>query len=36
LEKLDRKIGDLPTGKDATEIEAMELIKKAASYLEIE
>ncbi len=34
LEKLDRKIGDLPTGKDATEIEAMELIKKAASYLE--
>lgn len=33
LEKLDREIGDLPTGKDATEIEAMELIKKAASCL---
>lgn len=34
LEKLDRKIGDLPTGRNSTEIEAMELIKKAASYLE--
>ncbi len=33
LEKIDGQIGDLPTGRDSTEIEAMELIKKAALYL---
>ena len=32
LEKLNRKIGDLPTGRNSTEIEAMEIIKKAAAY----
>ncbi len=33
LEEIDRQIGDLPTGRDATEIEAMGMIKKAALYL---